>query len=79
MHGKFDHETHIREKVICHLENRMTVPNQSSGMLLLSSPRKALNEWLVPACAQPNISMPISKHYMKKKTSYKTVLVQKLP
>lgn len=32
-----------------YLEDRTTVPSQSSGMLLLRSPFKALNEWLVAA------------------------------
>jgi len=32
-----------------YLDDRTTVPSQSSGMLLLRSPFKAFSEWLVAA------------------------------
>lgn len=49
------------------LENRMTVPSQSSGIWSFSSPRKALKEWLVAACFHQNIS--VSKFRKKENVS----------
>ena len=54
------------------LTNRMTVPSQSSGMLPLSSPLKALNEWLVAACIQLNFNYyKLSNINSKDKTIFK--------
>jgi hypothetical protein len=50
----------------------MTVPSQSSGMLPLSSPLKALNEWLVAACIQLNFNYyKLSNINSKDKTIFK--------